>query len=382
MSNEETLWIPGPTHVRPELLEELSIPPVGHRSKAMIEMIERIDPGLRLAFGLEENSSSEVAVGTHSATAMMEGSLGAVGARILSVVNGAFSKRWRDIANVMGKEVRTLEIDWGDAVGEELLAQELKSQGPFDAVTLVLNETSTGVLTPLAPVKRALASSPETLLLIDVVSAIAGYGIDFDDHGVDFALAGINKALALPPGITVMCASGRFLEQARKRTPTTWYLDPVRTIEGHIARKTPTTPCIPLYGALARQLEDISAGRTLASADRGRTGGEAWQARFDKHERMRERTLSWAAGHGIQPFPRRELSSPTISCLSGTGIDVGALMAGLKQDGFEIGNGYGPLKGETFRIGHMGDHTEAALEDLLKAASRRLRSDQEPFSQG
>ncbi|MEO2237547.1 MAG: aminotransferase class V-fold PLP-dependent enzyme, partial [Candidatus Poseidoniia archaeon] len=238
---------------------------------------------------------------------------------------------------------------WGQAADEETLTAAIGGGAGYDAVTLVVNETSTGVLTPLAPIASAMKASPNTMLLVDVVSAIAGCAIDFDQHRIDFALAGINKALALPPGITVMCASRRFLEQARKRTTTTWYLDPVRTIEGHIARKTPTTPCIPLYGALARQLEDISAGRTLASADRGRTGGEAWQARFDKHERMRERTLSWAAGHGIQPFPRRELSSPTISCLSGTGIDVGALMAGLKQDGFEIGNGYGPLKGETFQ---------------------------------
>ena len=369
MKPKESLWIPGPTHVRSEILSQLAKPPIGHRSKAMIELIERIDPGLRHAFGLDEGSPSRVACGTHSATAMMEGSLSAVGPRILSIVNGAFSRRWRDIASVMEKDVTTLEVELGDAVSREELEAAL-AKGSFDAVTLVVNETSTGVLTPLGPVAEALKSSPGTLLLVDVVSAIAGSPVDFDRHGVDFALAGINKALALPPGITVMCASERFLEQARARKRTSWYLDPVRTIEGHVARKTPTTPCISHYAALAQQLEDISAGYTLPEAERGKTGRDAWNARYAKHERMRERTLAWAEGHGITPFPRAELSSPTISCLSASGVDVEALLSGLKTEGYEVGNGYGPLKGETFRIGHMGDHTEEALEVLLSTADR------------
>jgi len=374
MKNTESLWIPGPTHVRPELLSQLAKPPIGHRSRAMIELIERIDPGLRLAFGLADDSSSVVACGTHSATGMMEGSLSAVGKRVLSVVNGAFSERWREIALVMRKDVTTLEVELGDAVSRESLEEALEGER-FDAVTLVVNETSTGVLTPLGPVAEALQGSPDTLLLIDVVSAIAGSPVDFDRHRVDFALAGINKALALPPGITVMCASARFLERARGRKRTSWYLDPVRTIEGHVARKTPTTPCISHYAALAQQLEDITAGYTLPPAEQGKTGREAWDARYAKHERMRARTLGWAEGHGIHPFPRRELSSPTISCLSATGIDVEALLSGLKNEGYEIGNGYGPLKGETFRIGHMGDHTEEALEELLSIADRFVAAD-------
>jgi len=365
------LWIPGPTEVRPAIYEELLRPMIGHRSQAMVSLIERIDPGLRLAFGLAPDSPSTVAVGTHSATAMMEGSLIGCGSRVLCVVNGAFSKRWRDIAQTLGRDVTTLEVDWGAAVTEERLAEALAA-GPFDAVTLVVNETSTGVLTPLAPVARALAAHPETLLLVDVVSCIAGAPIDFDAHRIDFALAGVNKALALPPGICVMCASERYLAGARQRERHAWYLDPVRTIEGHVARKTPTTPCIPLYAALARQLEDITTGVTLPAAECGATGAAAWTARFEKHARMRTQTLDWAARHELTSFPDAALSSPTVSCLAAGSIDVAALIAGLKAEGEEIGNGYGKLKGETFRIGHMGDHTEEGLAALLTAADRVL----------
>jgi aspartate aminotransferase-like enzyme len=288
------------------------------------------------------------------------------------VVNGSFSKRWADIAKLLGKDVTVLEFPWGKAVGQEELEQALRSKGPFDAVTLVVCETSTGVLTPLAPVARAMRTSKETLLLVDVVSAIAGTAIDFDAHGLDFALAGVNKALALPPGITVMCASKRYLEGARSRKRASWYLDPVRTIDGHVERKTPATPVVTLYRALARQLEEITSGVTLPSRDRGKTGAAAWTARFAKHERMRARTLQWSLGHGLEPFPPEALSSPTVSCIRADGLDVAKLIDALKKRGQEIGNGYDKLKGLTFRIGHMGDHTEDGLDELLLAMDQVL----------
>ncbi len=362
------LWIPGPTEVRPEIFEELTRPMIGHRSAEMVQFIERIDPGLRLAFGLAEGSTSLVAVGNHSATAMMEGSLLGTGPRVLSVVCGAFSKRWRDIAQLVGKDVTTLEVEWGRAVTGEELARALDEHGPFDAVTLVLNETSTGAFTPLAPVAAALREHDDTLLLVDVVSAIAGAPLDFDTNRIDFALAGVQKALALPPGICVLCASERYMNQAKGRERRAWYLDPVRTIEGHVARKTPATPCIPLYAALARQLEDISSGATLPTGERGKSGADAWTARFEKHARMQARTKRWAASHALELFPDDAVASPTISCIRAGSIDAAALIAGLAERDERIGGGYGPLKGETFRIGHMGDHTEEGLERLLTTA--------------
>ena len=366
------LWIPGPTEVRRALLEEMLAPMIGHRSAAMTAILERIDPGLRLAFGLAETSPSSVAVGTHSATAMMEGALHGVGPRVLCVVNGAFSERWAEIASTVGKEVVTIDVPWGGAVEEQELARVLREGGPFDAVTVVVNETSTGVFTPLERLSGALAASPGTMLLVDVVSALAGAPVDFDGHRIDFALAGINKALALPPGLTVMCASERYLEGARARERSVWYLDPVRTFEGHAQRKTPCTPCIPLYRALARQLEDIGSGATLTGRDGGATGAAAWQARYEKHARMRLTTLQWAAARGLGPYPEERLSSPTVSCISAGDVDVKALIAGLKREGHEIGNGYGRLKDVTFRIGHMGDHDEEGLDALLAAADRVL----------
>ena len=355
------LWIPGPTEVRPEILAEMARPMIGHRSKAMSELVARLDPGLRRAFGLWDDTTAHVGVANHSATGMMEAALHGAGGRVLCIVGGAFAERWADIAELLGKDVRRFEVAAGKLLDDVQLADVLDKEGPFDAVTLVVNETSTGTCTPIQHVSNVLQAFPDTLLLCDVVSYIAGAPVDFDDNCLGFAFAGVQKAFALPPGITVFCASDDYVERAESEKRPSWTLDPLRTLKGHEARKTPATPSIPHYYALARQLADIEA-----------SGPEGWQERFARHARMAERTRAWAAGRGLAPFPDEPVWSPTVSCIAAGSIDVAALVAGLAERGFAISNGYGDLKGKTFRIGHMGDHDEAGLEELLAAADAVL----------
>ena len=372
MTPEPELWIPGPTQVRPERLRGGARPAIGHRTQDMVALIERIDPHLRTAFGLAEGSDAHVCVHTCSGSGLMEMALLGVGRRVLSVVNGAFSERWAKVGESLGREVHRVEVPWGRSVEPADLARALEEHGPFDAMTLVVNETSTGVRTPLGPIAEVRRRFPDVLLLCDVVSYLAGAPVDFDANGLDFALAGVQKALALPPGIAVLACSDRFMHSARKQERRGFYLDPVQTIEGHEQRKTPATPCTPLYFALARQLEDITSGATLPERDRGRSGADAWRARYEKHERMLAQTTAWAANHGLAPLPIPADRSPLVSCLRAGQVDVSALVSGLKRRGFQISNGYGALKGETFRIGHMGDHTEQGLAALLAAADAEL----------
>ena len=184
------LWIPGPTQVRPEVLAELARPAIGHRSAAMTEVTERLDPHLRLAFGLEDGSDAHVAVHSTSASGMMEAALTGVGPRVLCLVNGAFSKRFAAIAETLGKDIVRLEVPMGQRVAPEDVARALAEQGPFDAVTVVSSETSTGTATPFGPMAEVLAPYPDTMLLTDVVSWVAAAPIDFDRNRVDFAFAG------------------------------------------------------------------------------------------------------------------------------------------------------------------------------------------------
>jgi aspartate aminotransferase-like enzyme len=365
---EMKLWIPGPTQVRREILAECARPMIGHRGSAMTALIDRLDPGLRLAFGLAEKSTAHVAVHTCSATGIMEASLKGVGPRVLCAVNGAFSKRWFEIAGLLGKDAVSIEAALGCAVAPAEIERAIVERGPFDAFTLVSNETSTGVRTPLAPVAKVLEAHPRTMFLVDLVSYIAGAPVDFDRNRIDLGFAGVQKAFALPPGITVLCASQRYLDAARTQKNRGFYLDPVKIVEGHEKRATPCTPAIGLYYALARQLEDISNGLVLPPREQAKKGETAWNARFDVHVRMQQATEAWAGSSSLAMLPAPELASPTISCVKSGDLDVAKLIAGLKERGHEIGNGYGDLKGKSFRIGHMGDHTEAGLREMLEAA--------------
>jgi aspartate aminotransferase-like enzyme len=368
------LWIPGPTEVRAELLAECARPMIGHRSEAMGKLIERIDLHLPLLFGLAPGSKSVAGVHTCSATGLMEGSLFGVGRRVLCVVNGSFAKRWHEIAQIVGLEAVALKKPMGETVSPDELDRALREQGPFDALTLISNETSAGVRTPLDGIAAVMRRHPQTLWLVDVVSYIAGSALEFDARGIDFAFAGSQKAIALPPGITVLAASQRYLERVRKSRRAGFYLDPVRILDGHVERKTPATPCIPLYLALARQLEDISGGVTLPANERHLRGEAAWRARFAVHERMKVQTERWAAEHHLEYLPAPELRSATVSCIRSGSLDVKAFLAALKQRGHTISNGYGEMKDVTFRIGHMGDHTEQEVESLCAAMSDALSS--------
>jgi HAD superfamily phosphoserine phosphatase-like hydrolase len=367
----QRLWIPGPTHVRAEVLAAQALPMIGHRAPQMDALIERIDPHLAHLFGFAPGSGTRGAVATGSATALMESALHGVGPRVLCVVNGAFAKRWHEVARTLGREARAFDVPWGEAPDLERLCETLVREGPFDALTVVANETSTGVLTPLAPLAAALRErAPETLLLVDAVTLAGGQAIAMDALGIDFVLTGSQKALALPPGLALCAASQRYQERARKVASRSWYLDPLRIIDGHTKRATPTTPAISLYQALALQLDDIAAGRLEGGA---RDAADGWARRFERHTRMQERMLRWAHEHDLCAFPARsEWCSPTVSCIASGTLDVARLCAELEEAGHHVSNGYGDLKGKTFRVGHFGDHTEADLATLLDLASRAV----------
>lgn len=371
--SQPVLWIPGPTQVRAEILQECARPMIGHRGAQMSALHERIDPHLRLCFGLGEASPSRIAVHTASASGLMESALAGAGPRVLALVNGAFSQRFAEIAASLGRDVTVLCAENGRCVEPAEVARTLEQRGPFDAVTLVVNETSTGVRTPLAPLTKIFAAHPKLMVLADVVTLLGGAPVDFDASGLDFAFAGSQKALALPPGISVACASARYLEQARAQRMRGWYLDPVRIFEGHEKRATPATPCIPLYYALARQLEDISSGATLHQKDRRKTGLEAWRARYEEHARMQQITEAWAQSNSLDLFPLPELCSPTVSCIRAETLDIPSFLAAMLARGHQLGEGYGELKRSTFRIGHMGDHTEVTLAQMLSIADDVIR---------
>ena len=350
-------FLPGPTDVHPDVLAAMERPMIGHRSGAMEALLAGMAPKLQSL----ARTVRPVLVGTCSATGFMEMAVrNGVRRRALAIVNGSFSERFAALVSVCGKECVRLDVPLGSAVEPDMVRDALR-RTPVDAVTIVHSETSTGVLQDIEGISRAVHEFDDVLFLVDAVTSMAGSPVESDAWGLDFALTGSQKALALPPGLAVGVASERMLQRAKTLEARGLYFDLV-TFEQATVRHQPTnTPAISLMFALDTQLGRIE-----------REGGI--EARWKRHDAMRRRVESWGAERGIKFLPREGRHSWTVSCLRlPEGKHSKEVVAALKQQGWTIGAGYGALKDSTIRIGHMGDHTVAALEELLPLIEQALR---------
>ncbi|QDV07699.1 Soluble hydrogenase 42 kDa subunit [Planctomycetes bacterium Poly30] len=377
------LWIPGPTRVRPEVLDRLREPMIGHRTAEMRGVIAALDPHLRLAFGLAGAPLHEVGVHSCTATALMEMSLRALAprasegdasapVRVLSLVNGSFSERYAEIAESVGARVTRIVSEVGAPADLAAARVALDQEGPFDAITVCLSETSSGALTEPTEIAGALARRGGAMLLVDAVTYLAAAPIDAARHGFDFVFAGTQKALALPPGLGVYAVSRRMLDAAASAPDRGFFLDLPLITAGHQDQNPPMTPTIPLLRALLYQLETITDGglevRLLGEPAAGRSG---WELRFARHAKMRAMSSEWLDEHGLQrPGPQAHVTaSPTVTCIGLGEPRVPGILAGMRAAGFEIAPGYGVLKASHVRIGHMGDHPVQEFRALLSALS-------------
>ena len=342
-------FLPGPVWVRRGVREAMAHEAIGHRGKAFADLYADIPSRLAQVF----RTRGFVFTATSAATGLWEAALlNLAPERVLAIASGAFSERWAQCSRDLGLSVDVLESAWGSPVDPDAVTAALK-KARYDAVTIVHSETSTGTLNDLEAIARAVRAGSEAFVLADVVTSLAGSPVECDAWGVDFALAGSQKALALPPGLGVAFASDRYRARARERSRAHY----LRLSEAEAfaeKHQTPYTPSTPHLFALDVQLDHILA--------------ETVEGRWARHDAMRRRVEAWAAERGHTFAPAVGARSWTVSCLKPRpGVSSEALVAKVKESGFTIGGGYGKWKPSTFRIGHMGDVDLASLETLLSA---------------
>lgn len=354
-------FLPGPTEVNAEVLRAQVTAMFGHRSDEARTLVGAVDRGLRPIFG----TAQPVMIGTMSATGFMEAAIrNGVRRRVLCLVNGAFSGRFAQIARESEREVETLEVPWGETIDPEAVADRLRG-GRFDALTMVHSETSTGALNPIADIAAVASEHDDLMVLVDSVSGVGGAEMAADRWGIDLVLTGGQKALAMPPGLAFAVASERFLERAETLPDRGFYLDFVRFAAGARLSQTPTTPAVTLMAAAHLQLQRIAAETVEGRLRRHSAMAEAC------HRRVEALAEEGFAVEVVAPLGGR---SPTVSCIRlPEGRSVEAFEAGMRRRGFVIAKGYGLLKHETVRIGHMGEHTVAELEAVMDAFAEELR---------
>ena len=265
---------------------------------------------------------------------------------------GAFSDKWSDVAKRCGKNAEALQVDWGKHIDHKVMDRQLAT-GKFDTVTLIHNETSTGVMNPLGEICCILAKYPDVTLIVDTVSSFSGVKIDMDALGIDVMLTGAQKALALPPGFSLFSVSERAFARAEKIPNRGFYFDFLEFRKQQAQWMTPSTPSIAHIHALQSKLDEIFE--------------EGLDERFDRHSRTNVLVHDWVRRTGFDFFAEQGFRSKTLTCVKNNkGIDVLAFAKKLRErHHLVIDPGYGKIRGQTFRLSNMGDETEETVSYLL-----------------
>jgi aspartate aminotransferase-like enzyme len=345
----DKLFIPGPVEISPKTWETFTRPMIGHRSEAFRDLYRAIHPRLQELFGTRQ----PVFLSTSSAWGVMEAAIrNVVRERVLCCMCGAFSDKWLDVARRCGKEAEALQVNWGRHIDPAILEEKLAS-GRFDAVTLIHNETSTGVMNPLANLCAVLRRYPEVVSIVDTVSSFSAVAIEMDLLGIDVLLTGSQKALALPPGFSLFSVSEKGFARAAEVKDRGYYFDFLEFKKNQQDDMTPTTPSVAHIHALQSQLDNIF--------------DEGLANRHGRHARTNRLVHDWVRARGFDFFADEGYRSVTLTCVKNSRqIDVAQLVRDLRaKHHLVIDGGYGKLKGETFRLSNMGDETEETVAHLL-----------------
>lgn len=343
------LFIPGPVDVAEDVLQKMATPMIGHRTKEASKLQRDISEKLMKLF----YTKNQIILSTTSGSGLMEAAIRSCTRKRAAVFAvGAFGKRWYEMAVANNVPADLYEVEWGTPTTPEQV-DEVLSTGKYDLITVTHNETSTGIMNPVAEIAEVVKKYPDVIFCVDTVSSAAGAKIEVDAWRIDICITSTQKALALPPGLAICTFSQKAYEAAKEVEHRGFYLDLVRLYE-YIQKKDhqyPSTPSLPHMFALNYQLDKILE--------------EGLENRFARHEEMAKYVRAWAKKH-FELFPQEEYASNTLTNIKNTrGISVAELNKRLAMRGYMISNGYGKLKEQTFRIAHMGEITLPQIKELL-----------------
>ncbi|HTV39194.1 MAG TPA: alanine--glyoxylate aminotransferase family protein [Candidatus Sulfotelmatobacter sp.] len=354
------LHIPGPVEVSEKTFKALCSPMIGHRGQGFKDLYAKIQPQLQQLLSTKQL----VYLSTSSAWGIMEGAIrNLVSKKVLNCMCGAFSDKWFDVSKKCGKQAEALQVEWGSPIRAEAIDKKLAT-GEFDALTVIHNETSTGVMSPLDEIAALKKKYPDVMFIVDSVSSMTAVPLKFDELGIDVLLAGTQKAFALPPGTAVFACSPAALAKAATVKDRGYYFDFVEFQKNAEQSMTPSTPSIPHIYALSSKLDEFFA--------------EGLDTRYARHKKTNQMTRDWAKKHGFNLFADAGFESVTLTCVSngarpgGRTVDAAKLQKLTKEQGFLIDGGYGKIKGTTFRVSNMGDETEATMGQLFAAMDKAM----------
>jgi len=359
------LQIPGPTNVPDRVLRAIDFPTMDHRGPEFGVIGKEVLAGMKRVF---KSTQGEVVIYPASGTGAWEAALCntlSSGERVLMYETGHFATLWQKMAAKLGLEVEFMPSDWRRGADPDAIEKKLRADTDkrIKAVCVVHNETSTGVVSRIPEVRKAIdAAKHPALLMVDTISSLASIDYRHDEWGVDVTVAGSQKGLMLPPGLSFNCISPRALQAGKsaKLPRSYWAWDEM--IANGKTGYFPYTPATNLLYGLREALKML-------------LDEEGLDAVFARHQRHAEATRRAVRAWGLEVFALdpREYSGSLTAVLMPAGHDADRLRKIiLEAFDMSLGTGLTKLGGKVFRIGHLGDFNDLTLMGTLAGVEMGL----------
>jgi alanine-glyoxylate transaminase/serine-glyoxylate transaminase/serine-pyruvate transaminase len=353
MSDQNPVFIPGPTNIPDRLRRAMQVQTQDHRSPAFAAVLAPVLDGCKAVFGTK---NAEIVTFPASGTGGWEAAITntlSPGDAVLVARNGMFSHRWIDMCQRHGLEVQIIDCPWGSGAPADRFAEALSADTDhaIKAVLVTHNETATGVRSDIAAIRGAMDGADHpALLMVDCVSSLASMPFEMDDWGVDIAVAGSQKGFMLTTGMAILAVSPKALSAMNTATLPRTFFD-FRDMLGATANGVyPYTPPLQLIHGMSESLTMLFE--------------EGLDTVYARHTRLAEGVRRAVHGWGLDLVARSpDLYSDTVSAIFvPEGFDSNALVDhAFSRYGMSFGVGLGELGGRAFRIGHLGSLTDAMM---------------------
>lgn len=359
------LFSPGPTMLPPEVLLKMAEPIMHHREPEFEKIFSEIRSGLKYLF----QTRNEVLIFTSSGTGAMEGAISNIlstGDKALVIRGGKFGERWGEICKAFGIEFIPIDVEWGRAVGPELVKKALESDPAIRAVYTQASETSTGVKHPIQEIAEIVKRYEDKVIVVDAITGIGVFDIPMDRWGIDVLVSGSQKALMLPPGLAFAALSEKAWKLVERSNLPKYYFDFKKELKSTLKNQSSFTPAISLFVGLRESLKMIQK--------------EGLEALFRRHEKLARGTREAVKALGLELYAPDSPSNAVTAVKIPEGID-GERLKDLffEKFGITVAEGQDRAKGKIIRIAHLGYYDRldmvmviSALEMLLKEMGHRF----------
>jgi alanine-glyoxylate transaminase/serine-glyoxylate transaminase/serine-pyruvate transaminase len=368
-SGRHFLHVPGPSPVPARILRAISFPPIDHRGPEFGQLGLKVLSGIQQIFKTKQPVIIYSASGTGAWEAALVNTL-SPGDHVLMYETGQFATLWKKLADRLGLITEFLGVsgikEWRYGVDAATIEARLKSDThhQIKAVCVVHNETSTGVISDIAAIRKAIdAARHPALLMVDTVSGLASADYRHDEWGVDVSISGSQKGMMLPPGLGFNALSLKAIEASKTAKSPRAFLAWDEILESNKTGYWPTTPSINLLYGLHEAMDMLMT--------------EGLENVFARHQRLASACRAAVAAWGleVQCLDAAAYSPVVTAVVTPAGVDADALRKLiLERYNLSLGTGLGKVKGRVFRIGHMGDCNALTLLAAISGCEMGLKA--------